>query len=82
MPASLLLYTNCASVSFRYVVKLYQVINWTETDPAHWGLAADSWECNSRRIVFYDGRQAPAPLITKWMTREAYTSLGGHGWTW
>ena len=67
----------------RYVVELYEVINyWGNDDTTTWDLAADTWECDSRRIVFYDERQAPGPLITKWMAREARVGKGGHGWKW
>ena len=66
----------------RYVVELYEIINYWDPDPANWDLAADTWECDSRWIVFYNGRQVPAPLITKWMTREAKIHRGGHGWKW
>ena len=67
----------------RYVVELYGVINYSAfTDPATWDLAVDTWECDSRRIVFYDERQAPGPLILKWMAREKKVGKGGHGWTW
>ena len=65
----------------RYVVELYEVTNWTDPDPANWDLAADTWaECDSRRIVFYDGRRVPDTLISKWMAREANINSGGHGW--
>ena len=66
----------------RYVVELYEIVNYWDTDTANWDLAANTWECDSRRIVFYDDRQVPAPLITKWMAREAKIHSGGHGWKW
>ena len=67
----------------RYVVELYEVINYyCNDDSTTWDLAADTWECDSRRIVFYDGKKVPETLISKWMTREADIHSGGHGWEW
>ena len=66
----------------RYIVELYEVINWKDQEPDKWDLAEDTWECDARRIYFYDLAEAPQSIVRKAMIKERDTENGGHGWKW
>ena len=66
----------------RHIVELYEVINWKDQQPDQWDLAEDTWECDARRIYFYDRAEAPHPIVRKAMIKERNTETGGHGWKW
>ena len=78
MPRSLTR-VNCPC---RHIVELYEVINWKDQDPDKWDLAEDTWECDSRRIYFYDRAEAQQTLVMQMCTKERHTDSGGHGWKW
>ena len=66
----------------RYIVELYQVINWQDQTPDKWDLAEETWECDAKRIYFYDRAEAQQTLIMQMCTKERHTENGGHGWKW
>ena len=66
----------------RYIVELYEVINWKDQEPDKWDLAEETWECDAKRIYFYDLAEAQQTLVSKAMIRERNTETGGHGWKW
>ena len=66
----------------RIIVELYEVQNWQDKDPTEWLLAEETWECDARRIYFYDRAEAQQTLVRKAMIRERNTDEGGHGWKW
>ena len=66
----------------RYIVELYEVINWKDEEPDKWDLAEETWECDAKRIYFYDRAEAQQTLVRKAMIRERNTETGGHGWKW
>ena len=66
----------------RHIVELYQVINWQDQTPDKWDLADETWECDAKRIYFYDLAEAQQTLVRKAMIRERNTETGGHGWKW
>ena len=66
----------------RHIVELYEVINWKDQQPDQWDLAEDTWECDARRIYFYDLAEAPQSIVRKAMIKERDTENGGHGWKW
>ena len=66
----------------RYIVELYEVIDWNGKKTTEWKLADETWECNAERIYFYDCAEAPQTLLDLMTTREKKTDAGGHGWAW
>ena len=66
----------------RYIVELYEVINWKDQEPDKWDLAKETWECDAKRIYFYDLAEAQQSLVRKAIIRERDTENGGHGWKW
>ena len=66
----------------RFIVELYEVINWQGNPPKDWRLADETWECDAQRIYFYDRAEANKHLVQEMMTREKNTDAGGHGWDW
>ena len=53
-----------------------------DQQPDQWDLAEDTWECDARRIYFYDLAEAPQSIVRKAMIKERDTQNGGHGWKW
>ena len=51
----------------RYIVELYEVINWKDEEPDKWDLADETWECDVKRIYFYDRAEAQQCLVRKAM---------------
>ena len=78
MPRSLTR-VNCPR---RHIVELYEVQNWQNQEPTEWLLADEPWECDARRIYFYDRAEAQQTLIMQMCTKERHTENGGHGWKW
>ena len=66
----------------KYIVELYEVINWKDEEPDKWDLAEETWECDAKRIYFYDLAEAPQPIVRKAMIKQRDTQNGGHGWKW
>ena len=66
----------------RYIVELYEVINWKDEEPDKWDLAEETWECDAKRIYFYDRAEAQQTLVMQMCTKERHTENGGHGWKW
>ena len=66
----------------RIIVELYEVQNWKDQEPTEWILADEPWECDARRIYFYDRAEAQQTLIMQMCTKERHTENGGHGWKW
>ena len=66
----------------RYIVELYEVINWKDEEPDKWDLAEETWECDAKRIYFYDRAEAQQTLVRKAIIKERDTETGGHGWKW
>ena len=66
----------------RIIVELYEVQNWQNQEPTEWILADEPWECDARRIYFYDRAEAQQTLIMQMCTKERHTENGGHGWKW
>ena len=66
----------------RYIVELYEVINWKDEEPDKWDLADETWECDAKRIYFYDRAEAPQCIVRKAIIKERDTEAGGHGWKW
>ena len=66
----------------RYIVELYEVINWKDEEPDKWDLAEETWECDAKRIYFYDRAEAQQTLVMQMCTKERHTDSGGHGWKW
>ena len=44
--------------------------------------AVETWECDARRIYFYDRAEAQQTLVKKMCIKERNTDSGGHGWKW
>ena len=56
--------------------------NWKDQEPTEWILADEPWECDARRIYFYDRAEAQQTLVKKAIIKERNTDDGGHGWKW
>ena len=54
--------------------------NWKDQEPTEWILADEPWECDARRIYFYDRAEAQQTLVMQMCTKERRTENGGHGW--
>ena len=55
----------------------------TQVDPIDkWDLAEGTWECDAKRINFYDRAEAQQSLVRKAIIKERDTENGGHGWKW
>ena len=66
----------------RIIVELYEVVNWQNQEPTEWTLADETWECDAKRIYFYDRAEAQQTLVMQMCTKERHTDSGGHGWKW
>ena len=66
----------------RYIVELYEVIDWHGKKTTEWKISDETWECDAQRIYFYDRSEAPKHILGLMITREKNTDAGGHGWTW
>ena len=66
----------------RIIVELYEVVNWQDQEPSEWTLGDDPWECDARRIYFYDRAEAQQTLVKQAIIKERNTGSGGHGWKW
>ena len=67
----------------RYIVELYEVVDWNGKKTTEWKLADEAWGCNAGRACFYGRAGArPQALLGIMATREKKTGAGGHGWAW
>ena len=66
----------------RYIVELYEVINWKDQEPDKWGLTEEPWECDAKRIYFYDRAEAQQTLVKQMCIKERNTDSGSHDWKW
>ena len=66
----------------RYILELYEVINWQGKEAKDWRLADEAWGCGAQQVYFFDRSGAPKSIIGQMITREKPTFAGGHGWGW
>ena len=66
----------------RFIVEPYEVQNWKDQEATEWTLAEGAWECDARRIYFYDRAEAQQTLVKQMCIKERNTDSGGHGWKW